>query len=338
MYSGTFVFSQVVDHLPIRVFRKCVRRYGGNRYVKSFPCLSQFLCMAFAQLTHRESLRDIENGLRAHGTSSTTGHSRQRVAQHARQRQQTARRADLRGVRAGTDPHCTAAPRRRRLRTGTRRHGVRARRLHHRPVPVGLPVGAVPLHEVGGQAPRASRPARQHPHVRPCFAPETGRRERPRPAAAGARRVLRDPREVEHEIPPPVFPRRGQVRGRPVRPDRRPDGHDVEGRLPETDASPGQDDDGASAPGSPRFPPAARSTATNGSRRGDRTAATAADAAAVNHRGPFRSAQRVNPRRPAPPSARRSSRAGPGSSPRTPRHASIRAARTPPRDSRRSPS
>ena len=66
MYSGTFVFSQVMDHLPIRVFRKCVRRYGGNRYVKSFPCLSQFLCMAFAQLTHRESLRDIEIGLRAH--------------------------------------------------------------------------------------------------------------------------------------------------------------------------------------------------------------------------------------------------------------------------------
>ena len=66
MYSGTFVFSQVMDHLPIHVFRKCVRRYGGNRYVKSFPCLSQFLCMAFAQLTHRESLRDIEIGLRAH--------------------------------------------------------------------------------------------------------------------------------------------------------------------------------------------------------------------------------------------------------------------------------
>ena len=46
------------------------------------------------------------------------------------------------------------------------------------------------------------------------------------------RRVLRYPCEIEHQIPPPVFPRRGQARGRPVRPDRRPDGHDVEGRLP----------------------------------------------------------------------------------------------------------
>ena len=66
MYAGKLVFSQVMDHLPFHFFRKSVRRYGGNRYVKSFPCTSQFLCMAFAQLTHRESLRDIEIGLRAH--------------------------------------------------------------------------------------------------------------------------------------------------------------------------------------------------------------------------------------------------------------------------------
>ena len=66
MYAGKLVFSQVMDHLPFHLFRKSVRCYGGNRYVKSFPCTSQFLCMAFAQLTHRESLRDIEIGLRAH--------------------------------------------------------------------------------------------------------------------------------------------------------------------------------------------------------------------------------------------------------------------------------
>ena len=65
MYAGKLVFSQVMEHLPMHIFRKCVRRYGGNRYVKSFPCLSQFLCMAFAQLAYRESLRDIEVCLRA---------------------------------------------------------------------------------------------------------------------------------------------------------------------------------------------------------------------------------------------------------------------------------
>ena len=66
MPSGQFVFSQVMAHLPMKPFRRCVQRYHGNRYVKSFTCLDQFLCMTFAQLTHRESLRDIEVCLRAH--------------------------------------------------------------------------------------------------------------------------------------------------------------------------------------------------------------------------------------------------------------------------------
>jgi len=65
MPIGRLVFSQVVDHLPMHTFRRCVRRYAGNHKVKSFSCLDQFLCMAFAQLTYRESLRDIEACLRA---------------------------------------------------------------------------------------------------------------------------------------------------------------------------------------------------------------------------------------------------------------------------------
>lgn len=59
------VFSQVMEHLPMHDFRKCVRKYQGNYKVRSFTCLEQFLCMAFAQLTHRESLRDIAICLRA---------------------------------------------------------------------------------------------------------------------------------------------------------------------------------------------------------------------------------------------------------------------------------
>jgi len=66
MHSGRFVFSQLMDHLPSKAFRRCVRRYHGDRRVQSFTCLDQFLCMAFAQLTLRESLRDIEVCLRAH--------------------------------------------------------------------------------------------------------------------------------------------------------------------------------------------------------------------------------------------------------------------------------
>jgi hypothetical protein len=65
MYAGQYVFSQVMDHLPWHVFRRCVARYGGDHKIKRFSCLDQFRCFAFAQLTWRESLRDIEACLRA---------------------------------------------------------------------------------------------------------------------------------------------------------------------------------------------------------------------------------------------------------------------------------
>lgn len=65
MYTGKLVFSQVMEHLPLHVFHQCVDRYNGNFKIKEFTCLDQYLCMAFAQLTYRESLRDIESCLRA---------------------------------------------------------------------------------------------------------------------------------------------------------------------------------------------------------------------------------------------------------------------------------
>ena len=65
MHTGKTVFSQVMEFLPIYEFRKCVHRYQGDYKIKSFSCMDQFLCMAFAQLTFRESLRDIESCLRS---------------------------------------------------------------------------------------------------------------------------------------------------------------------------------------------------------------------------------------------------------------------------------
>jgi hypothetical protein len=65
MNEGKLVFAQVMEYLPLTSFHRCVERYGGEHKVKSFSCLDQFLCMAFAQLTYRESLRDIEACLRA---------------------------------------------------------------------------------------------------------------------------------------------------------------------------------------------------------------------------------------------------------------------------------
>ena len=65
MNTDRTVFSQVIDFVPLHVFRKCVQRYHGNFKVRKFSCLDQFLCMCFAQLTFRESLRDIEACLRS---------------------------------------------------------------------------------------------------------------------------------------------------------------------------------------------------------------------------------------------------------------------------------
>ena len=67
MNSGRTVFSQLIEFLPHQEFQKCVARYGGGRYLKNMSCWDQYLAMAFAQLTYRESLRDIEACLRSVG-------------------------------------------------------------------------------------------------------------------------------------------------------------------------------------------------------------------------------------------------------------------------------
>ena len=65
MFTDSLIFSQVMEHLPMHIFRRCVQRYYGNHKIISFSCLDQFHCMAFAQLTCQESLRDIEACVRA---------------------------------------------------------------------------------------------------------------------------------------------------------------------------------------------------------------------------------------------------------------------------------
>ena len=65
MHQGKLVFSQLMAHLPLSTFRRCVAKHRGDHKVQDFSCLDQFFAMAFAQLTYRESLRDIEINLRA---------------------------------------------------------------------------------------------------------------------------------------------------------------------------------------------------------------------------------------------------------------------------------
>ena len=65
MYTGTTIFSQLMQHLPWHHFHRCVDHYRGNHKVKEFKCTDHYRVMSFAQLTYRESLRDIEACLRA---------------------------------------------------------------------------------------------------------------------------------------------------------------------------------------------------------------------------------------------------------------------------------
>jgi len=80
MYTGKLVFAQAMDHLPLHTLRRCIRRYNGNRHIKRFSCQDQYRCMAFAQLTYRESLRDIEACLNAQSSKLYHMGIRARVA------------------------------------------------------------------------------------------------------------------------------------------------------------------------------------------------------------------------------------------------------------------
>ena len=68
MNQGKYVFAQVIEFLPQRIFDKFVKKYDGNKYVKHFTCWNQLLCMIFGQLTNRESLRDLIIAINAHNT------------------------------------------------------------------------------------------------------------------------------------------------------------------------------------------------------------------------------------------------------------------------------
>jgi hypothetical protein len=70
MNQGKYVFAQIVEFLPQRIFDRIVEKYEGNKYVKHFTCWNQLLCMLFGQLTNRDSLRDLMVALNAHSNKS----------------------------------------------------------------------------------------------------------------------------------------------------------------------------------------------------------------------------------------------------------------------------
>lgn len=110
MNEGQLVFAQLMQHLPLTTFRRCVSRYAGERKVKSFSCLDQFLCMAFAQFTYRESLRDIEACLRAQQSKLYHLGIRSAAARNALANANPVRDWRISAVQFGDCERCTVTP------------------------------------------------------------------------------------------------------------------------------------------------------------------------------------------------------------------------------------
>ena len=145
MNFGRTVFSQLINFLPDREFRRCVSRYDGDCRLRSFSCWDQFLSMAFAQLTYRESLRDIEACLRSLGAKlyhmGFRGNIARSTLADANESRDWRIYADF---APGLDSHRAALVCPRSDRRGSRSKSLRAGLDHHRPVPEAVPVGPVP--------------------------------------------------------------------------------------------------------------------------------------------------------------------------------------------------
>ena len=119
MHSGKLVFAKFMEHLPLHTFRLGVRRYPAKYPTKTFSHLDQFLIMAFAQLTYRESLRDIETCRSlASDQALSSGYPQPRRQERIGRCQRTTRLAHLRRFRHESDPNGTQALRERLLRRG----------------------------------------------------------------------------------------------------------------------------------------------------------------------------------------------------------------------------
>ena len=163
MNTGKTLFAQLMDFLPWSTFDRIVARYDGNRAVRKLSCAAQFQVMAFAQLTYRESLRDIEACLSAQTAKLYHMGLREPV-----------RRSTLADANESRDWRIYAEFARRLIAQARRLYATESFGLdltntvyapdshNHRFVPVGVPVGAFPVNEVRREDAHADRSAGQH--------------------------------------------------------------------------------------------------------------------------------------------------------------------------------
>ena len=183
MNHGRMIFAQLMDHFPKYELDKLVDQYRADYHVRQFSCRDQFLAMAFAQLTCRESLRDIEACLRAlHRQALPCRLSRPGLAQHAGRRQRARDLAHLGRPGAAADRHGPPALRRRGLRRGAGADGLRPGRHDHRPVPVAVSLGLLSHDQGRHQAAHPAGSAGQYPHFGAHHRRRGARREPDGPA------------------------------------------------------------------------------------------------------------------------------------------------------------
>ena len=149
MNTGKTLFAQLMDFLPWSTFDRIVARYDGNRAVRTLPCAAQYQVMAFAQITYRESLRDIEASLSAQ--SAKLYHMGFRGPVHRSTLADANETRDWR-ICPATDCPGQAAVCRRQPGRGAHQQRLCAGLDHHRSVPLGVPVGAFPLDQSRGKA------------------------------------------------------------------------------------------------------------------------------------------------------------------------------------------
>jgi Domain of unknown function (DUF4372) len=191
MYTGKTLFAQLMDFLPWTTFARIVERYGGDRYVKSLRCAEHFRVMAFAQLTYRESLRDIEACLSAQASKLYHMGLREPI-----------RRSTLSDANEARDWRIYADFAQLLIRQARKLYAVESfgvelcdtvYALDSTTIDlVGFPVGAFPRHQGRSEDAYAARSAGCHPELHSHLRRKVARRQCPRPADPRSRCHLRD--------------------------------------------------------------------------------------------------------------------------------------------------
>ena len=218
MYAGKTLFAQLMDFLPWSTFARLVERYRGDHRVRTFTCAEQYRAMAFAQLTYRESLRDIETCLSAQAAKLYHMGFREPGAGQLR-------RSTLSDANEARDWRIWAELAQRLIAQARKlyadddlglelKNTVYALELDHdRPVPCGVSVGALPHHQGGGEDAHPARSQGLDPELHPHLGRQAARCECARSLAAGARCHLRDgPRLRRFRTAPCAASGRGLLR------------------------------------------------------------------------------------------------------------------------------